>query len=204
MLTRSFSLTNILSTTSINLKFQKTLTIFTMTKCIKLATLLFHHVPEEQCITDDISSPHTLRFLDQAIEPFQAMLLPPDRCTLHGTSEEVEDSTNGTYVTMDVQLIPMRIGPLFLLRRRHANPKQIWVGSIDGINDSLVVLIRELRLIRRRISHHLQVRIIHGSTLHYQVEHLLRTTHKHHCTTLFLQLVHFEKNRSQPAILSLG
>lgn len=99
------------------------------------------------------------------------MLLPPDRGTLHSTSEEVEDGTDGTYVTMDVQLIPMRVRPLLLLRSRHTDPKQIWVGSIDGINDSLVVLIRELGLIRRRISHHLQVRIIHGSTLHYQVEH---------------------------------
>ena len=99
------------------------------------------------------------------------MLLPPDRCTLHGTSKEVEDCTDGTYVTMDVQLIPMRVRPLFLLRSRHANPEQSRVGSIDDINDSLVVLIRELRLIRRRISHHLQVRIIHGSTLHNQVEH---------------------------------
>ena len=69
------------------------------------------------------------------------MLLPPDRCTLHGTSKEVEDSTDGTYVTMDVQLIPMRVRPLLLLRSRHANPKQIRVDSIDGINDSLVVLI---------------------------------------------------------------
>ena len=96
------------------------------------------------------------------------MLLPPDRCTLHGTSKEVEDGTDGTNMTMDVQLIPMRVGPLFLLRSRHANPEQIRVGSIDGINDCLVVLIRELRLIRRRISHHLQVRIIHGSALHNQ------------------------------------
>lgn len=99
------------------------------------------------------------------------MLLPPDRGTLHGTSEEVEDGTDGTYVTMDFQLIPMRVRPLFLLRSRHANPEQIRVGSIDGINDSLVALIRELRLIRRRISHHLQVRIIHGSTFHNQIEH---------------------------------
>ena len=36
------------------------------------------------------------------------MLLPPDRGTLHGTSEEVEDGTDGTYMTMDVQLIPMK------------------------------------------------------------------------------------------------
>ena len=114
--------------------------------------LLLRHVPEEQAITDDISSPHTLRLLHQSIEPFQAMVLPPDRCTLYGTGEEVEDSTDGTYVTMDVQLIPMRVSPLLLLRRRHANPEQIRVGSIDGINDSLVVLIRELRLIRRRIN----------------------------------------------------
>ena len=87
-------------------------------------TLLFHHIPKEQAVTDDISSPH----------------------------EEVEDSTDGTHMTMDVRLIPMRVRPLLLLRRRHANPEQIWVGSIDGINDSLVVLIRELRLIRRRIN----------------------------------------------------
>ena len=73
---------------------------------------LFHHVPEEQSITDDISAPHTLRLLNQAIEPFQAILLPPDRCTLHN-----------------------------------------------------------------------------------QVEHLLRTTHKHHRTTLFLQLVHLEEKQ---------
>ena len=130
--------------------------------------LFLHHIPEEQAITDDISSPHTLRLLHQSIEPFQAMVLPPDRGTLHGTSEEVEDCTDGTYVTMDIQLIPMRVRPLFLLRSRHANPEQIRVGSIDGINDCLVVLIRELRLIRRRISHHLQVRIIHGSALHNQ------------------------------------
>ena len=69
------------------------------------------------------------------------MLLPPDRGTLHGTGEEVKDGTDGTYVTMDVQLIPMRVRPLLLLWRRHANPEQIRVGSIDGINDSLVVLI---------------------------------------------------------------
>ena len=74
------------------------------------------------------------------------MLLPPDRCTLYGTGEEVEDGTDGTYVTMDVQLIPMRVRPLLLLWRRHANPEQIRVGSIDGINDSLVVLITILIL----------------------------------------------------------
>lgn len=127
------------------------------------------------------------------------MLLPPDRCTLHGTSKEVEDGTDGTHMAMDVQLIPMRIRPLLLLRCRHTDPKQIWVGSINGINDSLVVLIRELRLIRRRISHHLQVRIIHSSTLHNQVEYLLRTTHKHHRTPL--QLVHF-KEKQVPASYS--
>ena len=80
-----------------------------------LAPLLFHHIPEEQAITDDISPPHTLWLLHQSIEPFQTVLLPPDRGTLHGTGEEVEDSTDGTYVTMDVQLIPMRVRPLLLL-----------------------------------------------------------------------------------------
>ena len=62
------------------------------------------------------------------------MFLPPDRGTLHGTSEEVEDGTDGTYVTMDVQLIPMRVRPLLQLWHHHANPEQIRVGSIDSIN----------------------------------------------------------------------
>ena len=35
------------------------------------------------------------------------MLLPPDRGTLYGTGEEVKDCTDGTYMTMDVQLIPI-------------------------------------------------------------------------------------------------
>ena len=61
-------------------------------------TLLLRHVPKEQAITYDISSPHTLRLLDQAIEPFQTVLLPPDRGTLHGTSEEIEDSTDGSRI----------------------------------------------------------------------------------------------------------
>ena len=92
--------------------------------------LLFHHVPEEQSITYDISAPHTLRLLDQAIEPFQTMLLPPHWRTLHSTSEEVKDSTDGTYMTMDVQLIPMRVRPLLLLRRRHANPEQTGLAAL--------------------------------------------------------------------------
>ena len=86
---------------------------------------LFHHVPKEQAITDDISSPH----------------------------EEVEDSTDGTHMTMDIQLISMRVRPLFLLRRRHTNPEQIRVGSIDGINDSLVVLIAILICITKVRTH---------------------------------------------------
>jgi len=114
---------------------------------------LFRHVPEEQAITDDISSPHTLWLLDQSIEPFQTVLLPPDRGTFHGTSEKVKDSTDGTHVAMDVQLIPMRVRPLLLLRRRHTNPEQIWVGYIDGINDSLVVLIAILICITKVRTH---------------------------------------------------
>lgn len=53
---------------------------------------LFHHVPKEQRITNNISPPHALRFFQQAIEPFQTMLLPPHWCTLHGTSKEVKHS----------------------------------------------------------------------------------------------------------------
>lgn len=53
---------------------------------------LFRHIPKEQCIANNIPPPHSLRLLNQAIEPFQTMLLPPHWCTLHGTSKEVKHS----------------------------------------------------------------------------------------------------------------
>lgn len=73
------------------------------------ATLFLHHVPEEQGIADDISTPHALRLLDEKIEPLQDMALPPDRSTLHSSGEEVEDGTDGASMTMDIQLVPMTI-----------------------------------------------------------------------------------------------
>ena len=123
------------------------------------------------------------------------MTLPPHRSTFHSTSEEVEYGSDCSNMAVNIQLFPMRISPFFLFRCGHTNPKQIRVSSIDGINNRLIVLIRELWLIRRRVGHHLQMRIHLSRPLHNQVEHFLRTTHKHHRTTLFLQFFHFEREQ---------
>ena len=102
-------------------------------------------------------------------------------------------------MTVDIEFVPMRVGPFLLLRRRHANPKQIWVGSIDGINDSLVVLLREIRLVRWRVGNDLQVRIHLSRPLHNKVKHLLRAAQEHYrslgrteCSSTFFEFVHFK------------
>ena len=53
---------------------------------------LFRHIPKEQRIANNIPPPHSLWLFNQSIEPFQAMLLPPHWCTLHGTGEKVKHS----------------------------------------------------------------------------------------------------------------
>lgn len=108
------------------------------------------------------------------------MTLPPYRRTLHGAGEEVEDSTDGAHMAVNIEFVPMRVGPLLLLRRRHTYPQQVGVNRIYRLNDSLVVLLRELRLVRRRVGNDLQVRVYLRSPLHNQIEHLLRTSHEHY------------------------
>lgn len=93
----------------------------------------------------------------------------------------------------------MRVGPLLLLRRRHTNPEQVGVSRIYRLHNRLVVLLRELRLVRRRVGHDLQVRVYLRSPLHNQVEHLLRAAHEHYrslerteCSSTFFEFVHFK------------
>lgn len=108
------------------------------------------------------------------------MTLPPYRRTLHGAGEEVEHRTDGAHMAVDIEFVPMRVSPLLLLRRRHAYPQQVGVSRIYRLHNRLVVLIRELRLVRRRVGNDLQVRIHLRSPLHNQIEHLLRAAHEHY------------------------
>ena len=122
---------------------------------------LFHHIPEEQSITDDISAPHTLRLLNQAIEPFQAMLLPPDRCTLHNqvkhflrTTHEHHRSTFFQFVHFEREQIPasysflrltLSLNPLARLYDTHTFQNQ-HIAICQGISKELILLCRVKRM----------------------------------------------------------
>ena len=120
------------------------------------------------------------------------MLLPPFGGTLVSTGKEVEYGTDSSHMAMNVQFMPMRISPFFLLRSRHPYPKQIRVRTVDDLNDSAVILLAELRLVGRRIRFHRDVRIIHSGSFFYQVQHFRAASHEETFPTLAVQFVHFE------------
>lgn len=141
------------------------------------------------------------------------MTLPPHRSTFHSTGEEVEYSPDCSNVAVNIQLFPMRISPLLLLRCSHTNPEQVRISSIDSLNDSLIVLIRELRLVRRRVGHHLKMRktsaarfTIRSSTFcELPINMTVRWGEREifftpHSSSLFIS----NSNKSHPAILSFG
>ena len=73
--------------------------------CVRASSaLLLQHIPKEQRVADDVSAPHALRLLQQSVEPFQSMTLPPHRRTLHGAGEEVEHRTDGAHMAVDIKL----------------------------------------------------------------------------------------------------
>ena len=51
------------------------------------------------------------------------MFLPPERSALGSSSEEIKYCTDSTYMTMDVELVPMLVSPFLLLGGGHANPE---------------------------------------------------------------------------------
>ena len=110
---------------------------------------LFYDIPQKQRVTNNIAAPHSFRFFQEPVEPFLRVLLPPLRCSFGGASIEVEHSTDGTAVAVDVKLIPMLVGPFLLFWSRHADPQQIGVCIVDGLYHRLIILIRELRFVRR-------------------------------------------------------
>ena len=87
-------------------------------------------------------------------------------------------------MAVDMQFRPVGVRPLLLLRRRHAYPEQVGIGSVNGLDYGAVVVGRELRLVRRRVCSHLQTGVHLGAALADKGEHLLRTAHKHHALLL--------------------
>ena len=82
-------------------------------------------------------------------------------------------------VTMDVEALPMLVGPFLLLWCRHANPEKVWVSLVDGVDDGFVILVGELRLVWWRVCHNVKVRILDGCTQTDEREYLLGRAHEH-------------------------
>jgi hypothetical protein len=67
----------------------------------------FGNVPKEERVSYYISAPPTLRLNTQSVEPFQRMILPPSRGTMVRSCIEVEHSSDGSHMAMDVQFLPV-------------------------------------------------------------------------------------------------
>ncbi len=146
-------------------------------------TLFLLDVLEEKGIAYHVTPPHPFRFNAQPVHPFHGMILPPSRSTDSGAGIEIKHGPDGAHMAVDVQFLPMAIGPLFLLGCCHAYPQQVGVRLVDGLDDGSIVLLRELWLVGRRIGHHLKIRVIHRSPLPDQSQHFLRRAHEHHLTS---------------------
>lgn len=101
----------------------------------KSSPFLLRYVPKEQRVPDDIASPHAARLFQEPVKPLQRMALPPKRGATDGAGKEVEHRAHRAAMATDVQLVPMRVGPLLLLRGRHAHPEQVGVGPVDGVDE---------------------------------------------------------------------
>ena len=130
------------------------------------------------------------------------MFLPPLRRTFVCPGKEIEHCTDGAHMATDVQFAPMRIGPLLLLRSRHANPQQVRIRFVDSTDDATVVLIREHRLGRRIITT-IDVRI-HLSRFLRISSAPFPSFHKTYIGLCFLSRCISNSNKSQPAIRSFG
>lgn len=100
-------------------------------KSARRKLLLLHHIPQEQGVAADIPSHIPLWFFYQAIKPLQSMFLPPNRGTLHSTGKEIEDGTDGTYMAVEVLLIPMKTRLFRIVKKQHKDtyPKTKGAGG---------------------------------------------------------------------------
>lgn len=121
---------------------------------------LFHQIEKEEGVADDVAAPHAAWLLDEAVEPLKGVALPPEGGTLMGAGKEIEDGADGTYMAVDVEALPVAVGPFFLFRSGHAYPEQVGVGGVDGTDDGGIVFGRENGFVRWGICHYRKVRIL--------------------------------------------
>ena len=62
----------------------------------------FEDIVKEEGIAEDVAAPHTTGIGEQAMQPFQRTSLPSLGSPLGRTRIEIEDSTNGPGMTVDV------------------------------------------------------------------------------------------------------
>ena len=74
----------------------------------------------------------------------------------------------------------MRIGPFLLLGSSHANPQQVGVGTVYGIQHFRIVSVSKLRTVRGRTGMHLKEGIVRMHPLYDAFEHKFRRAEKHH------------------------
>ena len=165
---------------------------------------LRRHIPQEQHVPDDVPPPHPPWLLYQPVQPFQAMLLPPQRRPLHRSGKEVEHRPDRSAVAADVQLLPVAVRPFLLLRCRHPYPQQVRLGLVDGVHDVPVLLLAECRLVGRRVRLDANVRIHLGRLLPYQGQHLLTASHEEARAPRRFSRSISKVKRSHPAMRSCG
>ena len=72
-------------------------------------SLMHKDVPKKQRIADNVPTPHAFRLLQQSVQPFQSMPLPPHGRTLHRTGEEVKHRPDSAHMAVYIKFIPMGI-----------------------------------------------------------------------------------------------
>ena len=64
---------------------------------------LGQHVLEEEGVAEDVTTPHAAGLFQETVEPFETVVLPPSGGTRYGAGKEVEDGSDGAYMTVDVE-----------------------------------------------------------------------------------------------------
>ncbi len=144
----------------------------------------FEDVPNEKGIAQNVASPHAPGVAQEAVEPLQGVALKEERGPLDGSCIEIENGSNGSYVTMNVQLVPVLVSPFLLLGCRHTNPEQVGIGGVDEADHCLTVLVGELSLVGWGIGDYAQMGIVVGCPLPNEAKNVLRTAQKQAHTLL--------------------
>src|SRR5688572_3193199 len=96
--------------------------------------------PEEFRRRHAISPPHSARFQHESIGPFNANPANPLRRSRIGTRIEIKYRTDRPYYR-NSKLMAIGFHPLLLLGSRHADPKDIRLGSIDDLYHLMILLL---------------------------------------------------------------